>query len=66
MSLTPGMIAGLPRVAGVLTYIAPMAEKPYNLTYEPALGAPRSNSRSEPHTVPIHDMRPRGRSGCAI
>ena len=35
-----------------------MAEKPYNLTYEPAPGEPRSNSQPDPHTVPIHDMRP--------
>ncbi len=58
MSLTPEMIERLPQVDGVLTYIAPMAAKPYNLTYEPAPGEPRSNSRPEPHIVPIHDMRP--------
>ena len=42
MSLTPELIARLPRVEGILTYIAPMAEKPYNLTCEPAPDEPRS------------------------
>jgi hypothetical protein len=58
MSLTPEMIERLPHVEGALTYIAPMAEKPYNLTYDPAPGEPRSNSRPDPHRVPIYDIRP--------
>jgi hypothetical protein len=58
MSLSPQQIAQLPYVEGVLSYIAPMAEKPYNLAYDPPPGAPRSNSQPEPHAVPIYDMRP--------
>jgi hypothetical protein len=58
MSLNPQQIERLPHVEGVLNYLAPMAEKPYNLTYEPAPGEPRSNGQPEPHKVAIHDMRP--------
>jgi hypothetical protein len=58
MSLGPQEIARLPHVEGVLNYLAPMAEKPYNLAYDPAPGTPRSNGRPEAHIVPIHDMRP--------
>jgi hypothetical protein len=58
MSLKPQTIERLPHVDGLLNYLAPMAEKPYNLTYEPAPGEPRSKGQPEPHIVPIHDMRP--------
>jgi hypothetical protein len=58
MSLNPQTIEQLPHVEGVLNYLAPMAEKPYNLTYEPPPGKPRSNGQPEPHQVPIFDMRP--------
>ena len=58
MSLSPQEIERLPRVEGVLNYLAPMAEKPYNLAYDPAAGTPRSNGRPEAHTVAIRDMRP--------
>lgn len=58
MSLNPQTIERLPHVQGVLNYLAPMAEKPYNLTYDPEPGMPRSNGQPEPHRVPIFDMRP--------
>jgi len=58
MSLTAQQIERLPHVEGVLNYLAPMAEKPYNLTYDPPPGEPRSNGQPEPHRMPIHDMRP--------
>jgi hypothetical protein len=48
----------LPRVATTLNYIAAMAEKPYNLTYDPPPGEKRSNAVYEPHRVDIHDARP--------
>lgn len=58
MSLSPQQIDRLPHVEGVLNYLKPMAVKPYNLTYEPAPGEPRSNGEPEPHRVVIRDMRP--------
>lgn len=48
----------VPHVDGVLNYIAPMAERPRTLAYAPEPGVPPSNIVSEPHTVPIHDLRP--------
>ena len=33
MSLSSDVIERLPRVEGLLNYLAPMAEKPMNLTY---------------------------------
>ena len=58
MSPSPQEIERMPYVEGVLNYLAPMAEKPYNLAYDPAPGTPRSNGQPEAHTVPIRDMRP--------
>jgi hypothetical protein len=51
-------IAGLPHVDGELHYLAPMADRPRNYTYEPPAGVPRSNTARETHTMPIHDVRP--------
>lgn len=48
----------VPHVDGVLNYVAPMAERPRTLAYAPEPGVPPSNIVSEPHTVPIHDLRP--------
>jgi hypothetical protein len=36
MSISGDVIEQLPRVEGLLNYLAPMAEKPMNLTYESA------------------------------
>jgi hypothetical protein len=44
MSLDPQLIRSLPRVEGVLSYLAPIVEKPYNLAYDPAPGEPRTAS----------------------
>jgi hypothetical protein len=41
-----------------LNYLAPMAERPRNYTFEPPLGVPRSNITNDTHRVPINDMRP--------
>jgi hypothetical protein len=35
MSLSRDVIDRLPHVEGVLNYLAPMAEKPMNLAYDP-------------------------------
>jgi hypothetical protein len=46
MSLSSDVIDRLPRVEGVLNYLAPMPEKPMNLAYEPPPGVARSNGVS--------------------
>ena len=46
-----------PHVVAALNYIAPMTEKPWRLTYEPAPGESAGNARYEAHDVPIHDVR---------
>jgi hypothetical protein len=50
--------AALPQVAASLNYIARMPEKPYNLTYDPPPGQPRTNAVYEPHPVTVYDARP--------
>ena len=52
------IVERLPRVEGILNYLAPMGEKPMNLAYDPPPGAPRSNSIAESHVMPIYDVRP--------
>ena len=58
MSISSDVIERLPRVEGLLNYLAPMAEKPMNLTYDPPPGVARSTGIPEPHVMPIHDARP--------
>jgi hypothetical protein len=58
MTLAGEIAERLPRVEGVLNYLAPMAEKPMNLAYDPPPGVPRSKGIPEPHVMPIHDARP--------
>src|SRR6202030_134961 len=58
MSIASDVIERLPRVEGLLNYLAPMAEKPMNLTYDPPPGVPRSTVVPEPHVMLIHDARP--------
>src|ERR1700731_81210 len=58
MSLSSDVIERLPHVEGLLNYLAPMAEKPMNLTYDPPPGVPRSTGIPEPHVMLIHDARP--------
>jgi hypothetical protein len=63
---------GLPHVEATLSYIAPMTERPRTLAYEPPPGVPGTNIVSEPHMMPIHDVRPivsdinLGREGFAV
>ena len=47
----------LPHVEATLHYLAPMAERPRNYTFDPPPGVPRSNITHEAHVVPIHDAR---------
>src|SRR5260370_33464168 len=58
MSLSSDVIKRLPRVEGVLNYLAPMAEKPMNLAYDPPPRVARSNGVPEPHRMTIYDARP--------
>jgi hypothetical protein len=48
----------LPRIEATLNYLAPMAERPRNYTFDPPPGVPRSNSERESHIVGIRDARP--------
>src|ERR1700730_746927 len=58
MSLSSDVIEHLARVEGVLNYLAPMAEKPMNLAYDPPPGVARSTGVPEPHRMTIYDARP--------
>jgi hypothetical protein len=58
MSLQAQVIARLPHVEADMNYLAPMAERPRNYTFEPPAGVPRSNCINETHKVSIHDARP--------
>jgi hypothetical protein len=57
MSVTAELTSDLAHVDATLNYLAPMAERPRNYTFDPPPGVPRSNSTHEAHTVPIHDAR---------
>src|SRR5260221_327585 len=47
----------LPHVDAVLNYLVPMNEKPRNYAYDPPPGVPQTNTRYEPHEMPIRDIR---------
>jgi len=51
-------IDALPHVEAALHYLAPMAERPRNYTYDPPPGVARSNSMAETHVVPVYSARP--------
>ena len=46
-------ISDLAHIEAQLNYLAPMAERPRNYTFDPPPGVPRSNSTHEAHTVAI-------------
>jgi hypothetical protein len=50
--------AKLPHTEGELNYMTPMAGRPRYLAYVPEAGESYTNMASDPHTVPIYDMRP--------
>jgi hypothetical protein len=62
MGLQSEKIVALPFVTGELNYLAPAAGRPRTYTFEPPSGEPKSNIVPEPHSVPIHDLRPIARS----
>jgi len=58
MGLSSDVIERLPHVEGILNYLAPMADKPMNLAYDPPPGVARSTGVAEPHRMTIYDARP--------
>lgn len=58
MNANAARISDLAHIDAQLNYLAPMAERPRNYTFDPPPGVPRSNSTREAHTVAIHDARP--------
>jgi hypothetical protein len=58
MGLQNEKIAALSFVTADLNYLAPSADRPRTYTFEPPAGEPRSNIVPEPHSLPIHDIRP--------
>ena len=58
MGLSSAVIERLPHVEGILNYLAPMADKPMNLAYDPPPGVARSTGAAEPHRMTIYDARP--------
>ncbi|HVJ51729.1 MAG TPA: CmcJ/NvfI family oxidoreductase [Aliidongia sp.] len=58
MSLARDFAERLPAVEAELSYLVPMADRPRTYTYEPPSGEPWSNTRHEPHRLPVHDARP--------
>jgi hypothetical protein len=57
MNATAARVSDLAHVDATLNYLAPMADRPRNYTFDPPPGVPRSNSSAEPHVVPVHDAR---------
>jgi hypothetical protein len=58
MTLSRDVIDDLPYVEGIMNYLAPMAERPINLAYDPAPGVPRSTGVPEAHRMSIYNIRP--------
>lgn len=56
MTAIADQLADLPHVDATLNYLAPMAERPRQYTFDPPPGVLRSNSVHEAHIVPIHDV----------
>ena len=60
MGLQNEKIAALSCVTADLNYLAPGLDRPRTYTFEPPSGEPRSNIVPEPHSLPIHNIRPIG------
>ena len=58
MGLQNEKIAALSFVTANLNYLAPAPDRPRTYTFDPPSGEPRSNIVPEPHSLPIHDVRP--------
>jgi hypothetical protein len=60
MGLQNENITALPFVTADLNYLAPSHDRPRTYTFEPPAGVPKSSIVPEPHSVPVHDVRPIG------
>ena len=60
MGLQNEKIAALSFVTADLNYLSPGLDRPRTFTFEPPSGEPRSNIVPEPHSLPVHDIRPIG------
>src|ERR1700761_173506 len=58
MGLQNEKIAALSFVTADLNYLTPSPDRPRTYAFEPPAGVPRSSIVPEPHSVPIHDVRP--------
>jgi hypothetical protein len=58
MGLQNEKVAALSFVTADLNYLAPAPDRPRTYTFDPPSGEPRSNIVPEPHSLPIHDVRP--------
>jgi hypothetical protein len=58
MGLQNEKIAALSFVTADLNYLTPSRDRPRTYTFEPPSGEPKSNIIPDPHSVPIHDVRP--------
>ena len=58
MGLQNEKIAASSFVTADLNYLTPTADRPRTYTFEPTSGQPRTNIVPEPHSLPIHDVRP--------
>ena len=58
MGLQNEKIAASSFVTADLNYLSPSSDRPRTYTFEPPAGEPRSNIVPEPHSLPIHDVRP--------
>jgi hypothetical protein len=58
MGLQHERIEALSSVTADLNYLAPQRDRPRTYTFEPPVGEPKTNTVSEPHALPIYDIRP--------
>jgi hypothetical protein len=58
MGIVENNVKSLPFVRAELNYLAPTTEKPRTYAFDPPPGEPQSTLVSEPHLVPIFDVRP--------
>jgi hypothetical protein len=58
MGLQNEKIEALSFVTADLNYLAPLQDRPRTYTFEPPSGQLKTNTVSEPHALPIYDIRP--------
>jgi hypothetical protein len=58
MGIVENNVKSLPFVRAELNYLAPTTERPRTYAFAPPPGEPQSTLVSEPHLVPVFDVRP--------